>query len=160
MLTGAVCALAAAAGPTASGVPASGALASRSCGAVAARSTVTQFLAAFNQGRPQILERVFARRDGGFQWYAVTADPGLRIGGASQSRTTLLRYFATRHRHAERLTLRAFSYVGYSLGKAQFTFDLTRTADDLASPAPYSGKGAITCWGRGGISIWAMGPKA
>ena len=88
------------------------------------------------------------------------ADVGQRIDAAAKNRTTLLRYFADRHRQSERLTLQQFTYVGYSLGKAEFIVQLVRRADDLPSPAIYGGKGAINCWGHGGISVWAMGPKA
>jgi hypothetical protein len=45
------------------------------------------------------------------------------------------------------------------LGKDDFTFELVRSADDLAPEALYGGKGAITCWERGGIAVWAMGPE-
>jgi hypothetical protein len=130
------------------------------CGAVKARSTVNQFVAAFNRGQPEKLGRLFARGNEGFQWYAVDADPGLRLNDAAKNRTTLLRYFAERHRHSERLVLQQFTYKGYSLGKAEFTFELVRGADDLTPEVAYGGKGAITCWGHGGISVWAMGPNS
>ena len=131
-----------------------------SCGAAKARTTVTQFVSAFNSGQPAKLGGLFARADQGFQWYAVIADVGPRIDAAAKNRATLLGYFADRHRHSERLTLQQFTYVGYSLGKAEFIVQLVRSADDLPSPATYDGKGAINCWGHGGISVWAMGPKA
>ena len=90
----------------------------------------------------------------------VNAEPGLRTSDAAKNRATLLRYFAERHRHAERLVLQRFTYKGYSRGNANFTFELVRGADDLARKALYGGKGAITCWGHGGIAVWAMGPEA
>jgi hypothetical protein len=133
--------------------------AEESCGAGKARTTVARFVTAFDEGEPVALGRVFARADEGFQWYAVNADVGMRLADAAKNRATLLRYFADRHRRAERLVLRRFRYVGYSLGKAEFTFELTRSADDLTPAAIYAGKGAINCWGHGGISVWAMGAK-
>ena len=139
---------------------ASPALVRGSCGAVKARTTVTAFVAAFNRGQPQKLRPLVARADEGFRWYAVTADPGLRLNDAATNRATLLSYFAERHRHSERLMLRGLTYDGYSMGKAQFEFDLVRSADDLPAETVYHGKGAINCWGHGGISVWAMGPKA
>jgi hypothetical protein len=128
------------------------------CDAVQARATVNQFLAAFNRGEPQKLGRLVARGNEGFQWYAVNAAPGLRTSDASKNRATLLPYFAARHRRSERLVLQRFTYKGHSLGKADFTFELVRSADDLAPAALYGGKGAINCWGHGGIAVWAMGP--
>jgi hypothetical protein len=130
------------------------------CGAVEARATVNEFVAAFDRGQPQKLGRLVARSREGFQWYAVNAEPGLRTTDAAKNRATLLRYFAERHRHSERLVLQRFTYKGYSLGKAEFTFELMRSADDLAPEALYGGKGAITCWGHGGIAVWAMGPSS
>ena len=130
------------------------------CGAVKARATVNQFVAAFNLGQPQKLGRLFARGNEGFQWYAVNADPGLRTSDAAKNRATLLRYFAERHRHSERLVLQQFTYKGYSLGKAEFTFELVRSADDVTPEVAYGGKGAVNCWGHGGISVWAMGPNS
>jgi hypothetical protein len=159
MFTWTAIALAAAAGVIAATAPGSPVVVPAACSAVKARTTVTQFVAAFNRGQPQKLQRLFARDNDGFQWYAVNAGPGLRTSDAAKNRATLLRYFAERHRHSERLVLQRFTYKGYSLGKAGFTFDLVRSADDLTSEAVYSGKGAINCWGHGGISVWAMGPN-
>jgi hypothetical protein len=158
--TWAAIALAAVTSSITASAPASRALAGGSCGAAKARTTVNQFVAAFNQGQPQKLGRVFAQGDEGFQWYAVNADPGLRLDAAAKNRATLLRYLADRHRHSERLSLQQFTYAGYSLGKAEFIFQLVRSADDLTPATIYEGKGAINCWGHGGISVWAMGPKA
>ncbi len=158
--TWAAIALAAVAAFIAASAPASTAQAGGSCGAAKARTTVNQFAAAFNQGQPQKLGRLFARADEGFRWYTVNADPGLRLADAAMNRATLLRYFAERHRHSERLLLQKFTYKGYSLGKAEFTFELVRSADDLTPETIYGGKGAINCWGHGGISVWTMGPNA
>lgn len=152
-------ALATVSGSVAQSAPASIARDGVSCGAVKARRTVGAFVTAFNNAEPGKLGGLFARADEGFQWYAVNSDVGSRLDDAAKDRTTLLHYFADRHRHAERLALQQFAYVGYSLGKAEFTFRLLRSADDLVS-AIYEGKGAINCWGHGGISVWAMGTKA
>jgi hypothetical protein len=156
----AVVALAAVVSVIAATAPASPAVVHGACGATKARATVTQFVAAFNRGQPLKLGRLFARGNEGFQWYAVNGDPGLRTADAAKSRTTLLRYFAQRHRHSERLVLQQLTYKGYSLGKAEFTFELVRSADDLAPAVLYGGKGAINCWGHGGIAVWAMGPNS
>jgi pimeloyl-ACP methyl ester carboxylesterase len=156
----AVVVLATSAGSLATRAPASIAREGGSCGAATARSTVSAFVAAFNKGQPSTLGGLFARANEGFQWYAVNADVGPRLSDAAKNRATLLRYFADRHRHSERLVLQRFTYVGYSLGKAQFTFRLTRSADDLTPAAVYEGKGAVNCWGHGGIAVWAMGARA
>jgi hypothetical protein len=153
-------ALAAVVSVIAATAPASPAVPHAACGAVKARATVNQFVAAFNRGQPQKLGRLLARGNEGFQWYAVNADPGLRLNDAAKNRATLLRYFAERHRHSERLVLEWFTYKGYSQGKAEFTIELVRSADDVTPEVAYGGKGAINCWGHGGISVWAMGPNS
>jgi pimeloyl-ACP methyl ester carboxylesterase len=155
----AVVAAATLAGSIVPGAPGSLGRRGGSCGAAQARSTVTAFVAAFNKDQPRELGGLFARADEGFQWYAVNADAGPRVSDAAKNRATLLRYFADRHRHSERLLLEQFTYVGYSLGKAEFTFRLLRSADDLTPAAMYAGKGAVNCWGHGGISVWAMGAE-
>src|SRR4051812_29074308 len=89
-------ALAPVAAVIAAAAPASPAVVPAACSAVNARTTVTRFVAAFNRGEPQKLQRLFARGNEGFQWYAVNAVPGLRTSDAAKNRATLLPYFAER----------------------------------------------------------------
>jgi hypothetical protein len=80
------------------------------------------------------------------------------VGDASTRRVTLLPYFAARHAAHERLVLRSVQIKPYSLGYRDFTYTLTRSADDLpGSPAVYSGKGASSCV-TGRLDVWVMGP--
>jgi hypothetical protein len=129
------------------------------CSAHATRNLVRRFLAAFDRGDRAELARLLAP-SAEFGWYAVNGPPGERIQDAAKNRSTLLAYLARRHAHSERLTLERFRFAGYSLGKDQFAFEAMRSADDLGVPTRYGGKGAVNCWGHGGIAVWAMGPSA
>jgi hypothetical protein len=127
------------------------------CGKGATLALVRNFVSAFNRGDGRALNRAIASASE-FRWYAVNAAPAERVQGAAKDRRSLIGYFAARHRQSERLTLKSLGFVGYSLGKDQFTFTAVRTAADLDLPTTYGGKGAINCWGHRGISVWAMGP--
>lgn len=127
------------------------------CGRGPTLALVRVFVSTFNRGDRRALSRVIAPASE-FNWYAVGGAPGERIQNAAKDRRNLIGYFAARHNRSERLTLRSVQFVGYSLGRDQFTFTLIRAAADLDLPTLYVGKGAINCWGHGGISVWAMGP--
>src|SRR5215211_7850006 len=66
------------------------------------------FTRAFNAGDIRKLDGLFARKSAngraGFKWYS-TGPPGARFGGAATNRSTLMSYFAGRHRAGERLKL-------------------------------------------------------
>jgi hypothetical protein len=144
----------------ASSGPASGdgsAATTRNCATGEPRLLVNAFIAAFNSGASARLDRIFAPVSS-FKWYSTDA-PGLRLGPAAYSRSTLIPYFAERHRARERLTLTSWTGGGNSNGYAHFQFELVRKARDLA-PTPYQGKGALICSNtRNRIAVWSMGRK-
>lgn len=144
----------------ASGGPASGdgsATTTRNCATGEPRLLVNAFIAAFNSGASARLDRIFAPLSS-FKWYSTDA-PGVRLGAAAYSRSTLIPYFAERHRARERLTITSWKSGGNSNGYAHFQFQLVRKARDL-TPTPYQGKGALICSNTGNaIAVWSMGRK-
>jgi hypothetical protein len=129
------------------------------CGARTARTAVVRFLVAFNRGDLAQLDRLIAG-NAAFQQYAVDGAPGGRAATAARTRSTLIAYFAQRHRQSERLLLTRFGFYGRSLGNARFQFELVRSAADLAPPVLYIGAGAISCRGRHQLLAWAMRPNS
>lgn len=118
------------------------------------RGLVTQHVAAFNAGDRVKLDRLWERER--FQWYSTQA-PGARSNDEARRRSTLLRYFADRHAHHERLRLRSFQFNGNSNGYGHFEYRLWRSADELSAPVAVVGKGAATCGPAGRIAVWSMG---
>jgi len=120
------------------------------------RALVTQHIAAFNAGNFPKLDRLWERDR--FQWYSTQA-PGERFNEDARLRSTLLRYFADRHAHHERLRLRSFRFNGNSNAYGHFEYRLWRTADELTAPLAVLGKGAATCGppSTGRIAVWSMG---
>jgi|GEM_PF-1879581 len=146
----AVLALAVAAGATTSRAS----LGSRDCAPTEARATFDAFVRAFNLGDGAALDRLIAPR-GSFVWFSVSG-AGRRLGDRSKDRSTLARYFATRHVLRDRLSDITFGGGGNANGYGQFTFLLTRSADDEL-PARYEGKGAVICDDGGDtIAVWSM----
>jgi len=123
-----------------------------SCGDRETRNLLNQFLAAFNSGDVSQLDSLISTR--AFGWWSTDA-PGRRIDPDARDRTTLMDYFASRHRHRDRLDLKAFRYNGQSGNFGNFELSLVRTADDLSAPTAYAGKGAVDCSGPG-LSVWSM----
>jgi len=145
-----VVAAGATAGPTAS-------LGSRDCAPTEARATFDAFVRAFNLGNGAALDRLIAPR-GSFVWFSVSG-AGQRLGDRSKNRSTLARYFATRHVQRDRLTNITFRGGRNANGYGQFAFLLTRSADDEL-PARYEGKGAVICDDGGDtIAVWSMGRR-
>jgi hypothetical protein len=134
------------------GAPAAFAL----CTGKQVRSLVTQHIAAFNAGNLSKLDRLWERDR--FQWYSTQA-PGERFNDEARRRSTLLRYFADRHAHHERLRLRSFRFNGNSNGYGHFEYRLWRSADELTAHVAVLGKGAATCGppSTGRIAVWSMG---
>jgi hypothetical protein len=130
------------------------------CSGVEARTLVVRFIRAFNAGDLRRLDRLFAREPD-FRWYS-TDGPGVRTGGAAYDRSTLIRYFARRHRLGERLKLRSFRFNGNSGAGGDtygnFEYGLIRRADDLP-PTRYYGKGAARCYRTRPdvVFVWSMG---
>jgi hypothetical protein len=96
-----------------------------------------------------------------WRWYAVGSAPGKRIQKEAYNRTTLVKYFRTRHRKRERLQLLSFQYVGRWDGYGHFHYELLRSAVDMRAPLPrtYVGKGAMSCW-TGRLALWGMGEES
>jgi hypothetical protein len=130
------------------------------------RALVRTFVTALNAGDLRRLDSLFAPDDGdgdvltpSFQWYS-TDGPGRRIGDRSKDRSTLLAYFAARHRAGERLRVTWLSRGGPSYGYFHFSFRLVRQARDLPATR-FEGKGAATCAGGGvRLAVWSMARKA
>jgi hypothetical protein len=103
------------------------------------------------------------------QWYSVSEGNPPTRSFVAHDRETLLRYFAERHAHGERLSLLSLQVsTGYKSDAFVF-FEIARFADDLAAPGaglPNSGageyvaigKGAINC-GKGTFYMWSMGSR-
>ncbi|MBA2462123.1 MAG: hypothetical protein H0V45_10235 [Actinobacteria bacterium] len=136
----------------------------RDCTPQEAKQVVSRFIVAFNRGSSARLGVLFAVDDGdgdagtpSFQWYS-TGKPGARLGAAASDRSTLLGYFAARHRLRERLRLLSIDGNGNSNGYFHFAFTISRQASDLPL-TKYQGKGAMICSaGSGGrIAVWSVG---
>ena len=131
--------------------------AATTCTADLVHEIVPQFIDAFNRGDLTALDRLFS--DTVFSWYSTDA-PGPRLGAAAKDRSTLITYFATRHRAHERLDLTSLNITNAGGTNGDFTFVLTRRADDLAATR-YSGKGGIQCRVMPpSIFVWSMAPYA
>jgi hypothetical protein len=130
----------------------------RDCTTAEARQLVLKFIRAFNRGDRRRLDRIFAKEPA-FHWYS-TGKPGDRAGEDAENRSTLMRYFARRHRHRERLEL--LQWRGGQTPKAEFGFQfIIRRRADTLRPTPLEGKGALYCAGRGNkIIVWSNGARA
>jgi hypothetical protein len=123
---------------------------------------VVAFTRAFNAGDIRKLDGLFARKGThgrpGFQWYS-TGPPGARLGSAATNRSTLMSYFAARHRARERLELLQLSGGNAADDAyADFAFHLRRQARGLRATA-FEGKGASICSRYGArIAVWTIGP--
>lgn len=119
------------------------------------RDIVPRFIDAFNYGDLTQLDRLVANAN--FVWYATDA-PGQRFDAVAEDRSTLIEYFATRHRAHERLDLTSLNIAFVGGPRGGFWFVVTRSANDLA-PTRYTGKGEIQCSVLpASVSAWAMDP--
>ncbi|MDP9372863.1 MAG: hypothetical protein M3Q65_10530 [Chloroflexota bacterium] len=142
---------------------------------------VERFLDAFNRGDSAQLARFFGPR---FEWYSVTdrgresgdrhflaynPNGGLRLGAFPEDlkvtvghQDILLRYFAERHTHHERLWMRELGGTYDARGPAfHIGYTLGRTADDLEprngnSERETLGKGAVDYTDQT-IMVWSIG---
>ena len=137
------------------GAPTASAADAATCTDRGAGQFVRSFVDAFNRGDTQKLDQQVATQQ--FAWYS-TDSPGKRINDEAYNRNTLMAYFATRHLQHEHLALESFRFNGTSpTGLGNFEFELTRSADDGLSSAPYGGKGAIDCGGvPNTLVVWSM----
>jgi hypothetical protein len=133
----------------------------RDCRPGEVKHGVVAFTRAFNAGDIRKLDGLFARKghgSPGFQWYS-TGPPGARFGSAATNRSTLMSYFAARHRARERLKLLQLSGGNADDNAyADFAFHILRQARGLRATA-FEGKGASICSRYGArIAVWAIGP--
>lgn len=130
----------------------------RGCSPSRTSTLVSHFVDAFNRGDRSALNNTIWSGRLYFNWYAVTASPGLRVDAESRRRDTLMSYFATRHAADERLVLTTFKLNGVTAGAYRnFEFRLLRSANDLpGGQVAYLGKGASSC-ATGRLITWTMG---
>jgi hypothetical protein len=129
----------------------------RDCSVAEARLLVLNFFRAFNAGNRRQLDRIFAKEPA-FHWYS-TGKPGSRFGAEAENRSTLMRYFARRHKQRERLKL--LYWIGGQTpgGEFGFSFHILRQARELR-PKAFEGKGALFCASHGNkIIVWSNGPE-
>ena len=139
---------------------------SRDCAVAEGHRLVARFIRAFNAGASARLDALWAKDDHdgdagtpSFQWYS-TGKPGARFGREAANRSTLIRYFAARHRRGERLRLIYMSRGGNSNGYFDFVFHIHRQARDLRRPGVFEGKGAAICSHAGAqLAVWSVGPR-
>jgi hypothetical protein len=121
------------------------------------RRLAERFVRAFNTRDNATLDRVFAPA-ASFNWYS-TGAPGARLGRAAYDRSTLLPYFRSRQRQAERLRLVRFQGGGNANGYGHFRFYVERRSRELR-PTVFEGKGAAICAAGGDtISVWSVGGR-
>jgi hypothetical protein len=144
---------------------------------------VIDFIDAFNRGDQERLSRLFFISEGPsppdfseegyypWSWYSVSevgAGGQIENGFVTYNQSELLRYFAERHRHGERLRLLKVSSTKAGLlgeeNNIEIIFVLTRDAEDLdpglGGPARIAfGKGAINCESQR-IFVWSMKMRA
>lgn len=127
---------------------------STGCGEAKARDTLDHFVTAFNNGDVGQLDKLISSSS--FAWWSTDA-PGARTDPGDRDRSTLIAYFADRHRHRDHLEVKTFRYNGRTASIDNFEFVVLRSADDLSSPTRFGGKGGIACfYADGGIAAWAM----
>lgn len=116
------------------------------CDVTALRSTLADFVHAYNRGDARRLDRLFSRQ--GFRWYVATG-PSRDLRKAKQNRGTLLAYFRERHRRGDRLALGSYRFNGYDRERdlGHFQLDGRRRADDFRDGRWFAmvGKGALDC---------------
>ena len=131
------------------------------CTATETRSTVTRFVAAWNEGRLNALDGLVAREPV-FKWFSSGA-PGDR-GAAAYDRSSLRRYFTRRHAQRDHIRIRFFRFNGSDVREdgsyGHFEYKLERSAADYRQGEPFDavGKGAVNCpLPRTAIAVWSMG---
>jgi hypothetical protein len=130
----------------------------KGCRPAQTTALINRFLTAFNRGDRAVLNNQLWGGKLYFNWYAVTADPGLRVDPEARRRDTLMNYFAARHAAGERLTLTNVKLNGVTGGGYRnFEFHLLRSANDQpGGQVLYAGKGASSCR-TGRLTTWVMG---
>jgi hypothetical protein len=119
------------------------------------RQVVERFIDAFNRGDIAQLDQLVS--DQLFSWYSTDA-PGQRFNAEAMDRSTLMAYFADRHRQHEHLVLNSLDVTFVDARKGGFVFRLTRSADDGLPATDYGGKGEIQCVIVPlSVAVWSMG---
>jgi hypothetical protein len=133
-------------------------------GAVAER--IWDFMVAFNHGDARAAARIMVPRAGPRDnrprgWYSVTEGDPSRGGRhfVAYRRAPLVRYFARRHRHGERMRLLSVAVGEEGTRSGGMEYRVERTADDLRSIGVTNrvahGKASIVCGSRK-IFVWSM----
>ena len=140
--------------------------ASEACAPRAVAGLISAFFDAFNRGDARAAVEIMDPQAGPRNlrprgWFSLdeTDSRGPGRHHTFHRRAALARYFASRHRHAERLRLLTVQ-VGTGRGRADIEFRVRRTADDLRATGLGSqrvafGKGALFCKRRK-IFVWSM----
>ena len=121
---------------------------------------VTSFFKAFNEGNQKELSRFFVRQSPTPGLYGTSEDRG-KSGFGTHKRSELLRYFAERHEHKERLRLLSVDVAkSFRPNAVDISYALTRRADDFETRSDSSnrsaiGKAVIDC-NKQMIIIWNM----
>jgi hypothetical protein len=119
------------------------------------RQVVGRFVDAFNRGDVAQLDQLVS--DQQFVWYATDA-PGQRFNAEASDRSTLMAYFAARHRQHEQLVLNWVDVTFTTPGRGGLWGHLTRSADDGLPPTVYESKGEVQCVSRpSSLTVWGMG---
>ena len=118
---------------------------------------VGSFLARVNRGDARAAVRIMDPLAGPANqrprgWYSVT-EKGRHF--VAYRRAPLVRYFARRHRHGERMRLLKLSVVSGGKRSVGVEYRIRRSADDVRSRAAAIGKAAIDC-PRQKIFVWSM----
>jgi hypothetical protein len=126
------------------------------CTTATTKALVRSFVAAYDEGRVQAIDRMWAPEPY-FQWFSTRA-PGGRLGAQAYDRATLAAYFRTRVHAHERLALIRLG-AGYDPTRniVNFAGYLRRSADDIGSTTTHPFKGAADCrLGSPAFIVWSM----
>jgi hypothetical protein len=126
------------------------------CTPMQTTALINRFVAAFNAGDRRALNNTIWGGKFYFKWYAVLAEPGIRIQLEAGRRESLMDYFAARHAAGERLAMTRVKINGRDIGNRGFEFQLVRSSNDLpGGSVAYSGKGGSSCM-TGRLTMWLM----
>jgi len=126
------------------------------CTPQAVRQVTERFIDAFNRGDIAQLDQLVANQD--FAWYSTDA-PGQRFKPEDTDRSTLMTYFAARHRQHEHMVLNSLDVTYTNSRQGGLHFFVTRSADDGLPPTRFEGKGGVQCTTTPiSLFLWAMDP--
>jgi hypothetical protein len=127
------------------------------CQASSVGRLLVRIARAITSGQTAVLDRSFARAPQ-FRWYSDASSSTKRLEANSQNRATLLRYFADRRRHGERMRfLQIRSSVAPTGEIANVSWIIERRARDLPTHLPFTvGKAAVSCM-TAQVVVWSLG---